>query len=153
MNYNNNSQSLEFVAETKILAEMKIESRGKIYFPWKKNQQAYFSSMKIKMMNLWMQIEGTKLIFIMNLIVLHFFKFASRVPQIAKILVSTFKVSGGQGGGACPQTPLEISSFFFHQQVQALILQFQSISCYDKHSHVCLANPTRVELHSCNMNQ
>ena len=31
------SQSLEFVAETRILAEMKIENRGKIYFPWKKN--------------------------------------------------------------------------------------------------------------------
>ena len=29
-------QSLEFVAETRILAEMKIENCGKIYFPWKK---------------------------------------------------------------------------------------------------------------------
>ena len=41
--------------------------------------------MQIKMMDLWMQIEGTKLIFIMNFSVLHFFKFASRMPQIAQI--------------------------------------------------------------------
>ena len=60
-----------------------------------------------------MQIEGTKLIFIINS-VLDFFKFASRMPQIAQILVSTFKIfgGGGGGGGACHWTPLEISSFF-----------------------------------------
>ena len=29
-------QSLEFVTETRILAEMKIETRGKKTFPWKK---------------------------------------------------------------------------------------------------------------------
>ena len=47
-----------------------------------------------------MQIEGTKLIFVMNFGVLHFFKFASRMPQIAQILVSTFKIfwGGGRGG-------------------------------------------------------
>ena len=44
----------------------------------------------------------------MNISVLDFFKFASRVPQIAQILVSTFNISGG----ACPRTLLEISSFF-----------------------------------------
>ena len=47
--------------------------------------------MKIKVMDLWMQIEGRKLISIMNFSVLDFFKFASRMPQIAQILVSTFK--------------------------------------------------------------
>ena len=50
-----------------------------------------------------MQIEGIKLIFIMNCSVLQFFKFTSRMPQIAQILVSTFKISwggGGEGGGA-----------------------------------------------------
>ena len=47
-----------------------------------------------------MQIEGTKLIFIMNISVLDFFKFFSRMPQIAQILVLTFKILGG--GGACP---------------------------------------------------
>ena len=35
-------QSLKFVVEMRILAEMKMENHGKIYFPWKKNQQAYF---------------------------------------------------------------------------------------------------------------
>ena len=35
-----------------------------------KNRQAYFFRMKIKMMDLWMQIEGTKLIFVMNFSVL-----------------------------------------------------------------------------------
>ena len=60
-----------------------------------------------------MQIEGTKLIFIMNFSVLHFFKFDSRMPQIAQILVSTFKnFLGGGGRGACPQIPHEMSSFF-----------------------------------------
>ena len=34
-----------------------------------------------------MQIEGTKLIFVMNFSVLDFFKFVSRMPQIAQILV------------------------------------------------------------------
>ena len=41
--------------------------------------------MKIKMMDLWMQIEGTKIIFIVNFSVLDFFKFASRMPHIAQI--------------------------------------------------------------------
>ena len=34
--------------------------------------------MKIKMMDLWIQIEGRKLIFIMNFSVLDFFKFVSQ---------------------------------------------------------------------------
>ena len=69
-----------------------------------------------------MQIEGTKLIFIINISVQDFFKFASRMPQIAQILVSTVKIfwGGGGGGGPCPRTPLEISSFFFLEQFQAL---------------------------------
>ena len=83
------NQSLEFVAETRILAEMKIENCGKRYFHGKKiDKDTDFFSMKIKMMDLWMQIEGTKLIFIMNFSVLDFFKFASRMPNIAQILVS-----------------------------------------------------------------
>ena len=61
--------------------------------------------MKVKMMDLWLQIEGTKMTFIMNFSVLDFFIFASRMPQIAQILVSTFKIF---------RTPQEISSFFFH---------------------------------------
>ena len=46
-----------------------------------------------------MQIEGTKLIFVMNFSVLRFFKLASRMPQIAQILVLTFKIFRGGGGG------------------------------------------------------
>ena len=96
-----------FVAETRILAEMKIENRGKKYFPLeKKSISILFFPMKIKMIDLWMQIEGRKLIFIMNFSVLDFFEFASRMPQTAQILVSTFKIFPGEGGGgACPRTP------------------------------------------------
>ena len=50
-------------------------------------------------MDLWMQNEGTKLIFIMNFSVLYFFKFAPRMPQIAQILVLTFKIFRGGGRG------------------------------------------------------
>ena len=60
------------------------KSRGKNIF------RGRIKSMKIRMMGLRMQIEGTKLVFIMNFSVLDFFKFASRVAQIAQILVSTF---------------------------------------------------------------
>ena len=35
------SQSLEFVAETRESCGKQIENRGKIFFPWNKNQQAY----------------------------------------------------------------------------------------------------------------
>ena len=58
--------------------------------------------MKIKMMDLWMQIEGRKLISIMNFSVLDFFKFASRMPQIAQILVSTFKNFPGEHAPGLP---------------------------------------------------
>ena len=68
--------------------------------------------MKIKMIDLWMQIEVRKLIFIMNFSVLDFFEFASRMPQTAQILVLTFKILRGEGG-ECPRTLLDISSFFF----------------------------------------
>ena len=61
-------------------------------FRGKKNWQAYFFPMKTKMMDLWMQIEGAKLIFSVNVSVLDFFKFASRMPHIAQILVLTFKI-------------------------------------------------------------
>ena len=65
--------------------------------------------MKIKMMDLCIQIEGRKLIFSMNFSVLDFFKFASRMPQIAQILVSTIKICQG----SMPPCPLDISTFFF----------------------------------------
>ena len=77
-------------------------------FSMEKINKHTFFSMKIKMEDLGMEIEGTKLIFIVNLSVLHFFKFASRMHQIAQILVSTFKVfwgvgRGGEGRGHAPR--------------------------------------------------
>ena len=75
--------------------------------------------MKIKMIDPWMQTEGTKLILVMNFSVLDFFKFASRMSQIAQILALDFQnFPGGWGEGAypCPPPPpcpLAISSIFF----------------------------------------
>ena len=44
-------QSLEFVAEMRIVMEMKIENCRKISFLWNENQ-VYFFPVKIKMMDL-----------------------------------------------------------------------------------------------------
>ena len=44
--------SLEFVAETRILVEMKIENHETKYFSWEKIDKHTFFSMKIKMMDL-----------------------------------------------------------------------------------------------------
>ena len=63
-----------------------------------------------------MQIEGTKLIFIINIDVLDFFKFASRMPQIAQILVSTFKIFRG----SMPPDPPRNFLFFVLEQFQPL---------------------------------
>ena len=52
----------------------------------------------------------------MNISVLDFFKFASRMPQIAQILVSTFKIFWG----SMPPNPPRNFLFFFHEQFQAL---------------------------------
>ena len=64
-----------------------------------------------------MQIEGTKLILVLNFSVLDFFKFAAGMPPIAQISVSTFKIFlGGRGGEVV--MPLDPSRnflfFFFH---------------------------------------
>ena len=82
------------VNETRVLTGMKIENcREKIF-----SLQTFFKTRWCR------QIESTKLIFIMKFSVLDFFKSASRMPKIAQILVSTFNILGG-GGGGCPQTP------------------------------------------------
>ena len=91
--------------ETRILAEMKIENRGKIFSVGKKSDKYTFFPMKIKMIDLWMQIKVRKLIFIMNFSVLDFFKVASRMPQTAQILVSTFKIFPGGRGDMPPEPP------------------------------------------------
>ena len=86
----------------------------KLYFPWKKINKHTFFFMEIKM-DLWMQMEGIKLIFVMNCSVLLFFKFASRMPQITQILVSTFKIflgGGGGGGEDAPGSPRNFLSIF-----------------------------------------
>ena len=63
-----------------------------------------------------MQIEVRKLIFIMNFSVLDFFKFASRMPQTAQILVSTFKIFRG----IMPPDPLRYFLIFFFSNSQDL---------------------------------
>ena len=55
-----------------------------------------------------MQIEGRKLIFIMNFSMLDFFKFASRMPQTAQIFVSTLKIFQG----SMPPDPPRYFLFF-----------------------------------------
>ena len=52
----------------------------------------------------------------MNSSVLDFFKFASRMPQTARIVVSTFKIFRG----SMPPDPPRNFLFFFHEQFQAL---------------------------------
>ena len=59
-------QSLEFVAEMTILTAMKIGNPGKIYFLLGKIGKHTSFAMKIKMIDLWIQIEGTKLIFVIS---------------------------------------------------------------------------------------
>ena len=69
-----------------------------------------------------MQIKCTKLIFVMNFSVLHFFKFASRMPQI---LVLTFKIFlwGERGGGGdAPRPPKKFPPFFFISNSRLCIL-------------------------------
>ena len=85
------------------------KSWKKNFFRGKKIDKHTFFPMKIKMVDLWMQTEVRKLIFIMNFSVLDFFKFASRMPQTAQIFVSTFKIFRG----SMPPDPLHIFFFFF----------------------------------------
>ena len=80
------------------------------FFSWKKIDKHTFSPMKIKIIDLRTQIEVRKLIFIMNFSVLDFFKFASRMPQTAQILVSTFKIFRGS---MLPDPPRYFLFFFF----------------------------------------
>ena len=114
------TQSLEFVAEMRILLEMNIENRGEKIVSVEKNRQPYFFFQTARRC---LQIEGTKLIFIMNFSVLDFCKFASRMPQTAQILVSTFTnfQGGGGDGGAYPGTYRE---FFFSLAVPGSVTAF-----------------------------
>ena len=92
------------------------KSRKK-YFPWGKNRQAYFffheneddGSVNAN----WRYKSDIHYEFG----VLDFFKFAPRMPQIAQILVLTFKIFRGSMPPDLPRNFL----FFFLQQFQALI--------------------------------
>ena len=75
-----------------------------------------FFPMKIQIIDLRMQIEVRKLIFIMNFSVLDFFKFASRMPQTAQILVSTCKIFRG----SMPSDPPRYFLIFFFSSSQDL---------------------------------
>ena len=80
------------------------KSRNNI-FSVEKNWQAYFFfSMKIKVMDLWMQIVGTKLIFVMNFSVLYFFKLPPEYLKLHRFWsrLSKFSLGGGRGGGGMP---------------------------------------------------
>ena len=88
-----------------------------------------------------MQIEGTKLIFIMNFGVLDFFKFAPRMPQIAQILVSTFNIFRG----SMPLDPTEISCFFL-QQLQAVTRKLLCVSGCGAEKRGELFLPRRLRL-------
>ena len=79
-------------------------------FCWKKKIDKHtFFPVKIKVIDLWMQIEVRKLIFFMNFSLLDFFKFASRMPQTAQIFVWTFKIFRG----SMPPDPPRYFLFFF----------------------------------------
>ena len=73
------------------------------------------------------QMEGTKLIFIVNFSVLEFFKVASRMPQIAQVLVSTFKNFRRWGaGGIPPNLPRKFLFFFISN---SRLCTIHGISC------------------------
>ena len=77
-----------------------------------------------------MQIEGTKLIFIMNISVIYFIKFASRMPQIAQILVSTFKIFRGSMPPDPPRNFLFFFFFFFFSNSMLWLFQEITVSVY-----------------------
>ena len=78
-----------------------------------------------------MQIEGAKLIFVMNSSVLDFFKFASRMRQIAQILDSTFKIFRLGMHSNIPRNFL----FFF--------ISNSKLWCGDCITDICIAMPGR----------
>ena len=72
-------------------------------FSMEKIDKHTFFSMKIKMMDLWMQTECTKLIFIMNVSVLHFLKLP---PEYLKLQRFWSRLSNfSEGGRGTPRLP------------------------------------------------
>ena len=87
-------------------------SWNKIFSVGKKSTSILFFSMKVKIIDLWLQIEGTKLIFVMNFSVLDF----SNCTDFS-LNFQNFPWGGGGGGGGGGEhgrgPPLEMSSLFF----------------------------------------
>ena len=73
----------------------------------------------------------------MNISVLDFFKFASRMPQIAQIFVSAFKIFQG----SMPPDPPRNFLFFLHEQFQAQFFTFPVPCLFFTFppSHVCFS--------------
>ena len=85
------------VAETDSCGNESHKSLNKIFSKAKKSTSILFFLWKLRWTSdLWMQIEGRKLMFIVNFSVLDLIRFASRMPQITQILVSTFKHFPGE---------------------------------------------------------
>ena len=97
-----------------------------------------------------MQTEGRKLIFIMNFSVLDFFKFASRMPQIAQILVSTFKnVPGEHAPGPPPPPPPPryfLCCFFSNSRLLMLHNTVESKLCGRVSRPKCFFDPLILQL-------
>ena len=127
-------QSLEFITEIRILVGMKIENRGGKKFPWKKNRQAYF----------FLTACWCRQIKVRKNDILHEFKCAI-FPQIClqtasdctDISLDCQHFPRGEEGGMPPDPPW-ISSFFFHEQFQALV---------DKDTLLCLLSVWRWSEH------
>ena len=87
----------------------------------KKIDKHTFFPVKIKVIDLWMQIEVRKLIFVVNFSVLDFFKFASRMPQTTQIFVWTFKIFRGS---MPPGPPRYFLLFFSLAILRIWVLKF-----------------------------
>ena len=83
-----------------------------------------------------MQTESTKLIFIMNFSVLHFFKFASRMPQISNfgLCLHDMEIIPNRGyeaslGGEVQTLPVQSASSWRARQTWGCCLVVDSLSC------------------------
>ena len=108
------------------------KSWKRIFSVGKKSISILFFPVKIKMIGLWMLIEVWKLIFVINFSVLDFFKFTSRMPQTAQILVSTFKIFSGEHAPGPPYIfPLILFFFSNSQDLGTKFLFFSTLTQSD----------------------
>ena len=79
-----------------------------------------------------------KLIFIMNFGVLDFFKFASRMPQIAQILVLTFNIFRGSMPPDLPKNFLLLFFFFFFSHSRLCWKAMPTpVTFFESPTHIC----------------